>query len=101
MEFHGIGNGTRHSLFAVDFGQGDDLPYVVAAVEMAFIQLPVVILRAVGQRQETLEEVLISCLLSLDDELLGVIRVLEVAVAFVGAAVPSDQLFFVIEARSG
>ena len=43
VEFHGIGNGTRHRLFTVDFGQGDDLPDVVAAVEMAFIQFPIVI----------------------------------------------------------
>ncbi len=67
----------------MDLGQCHDLSDMVAAVQMALVELPVVIQRTGGQGQEALKGVLIASLLALRDEFFWMIRVLEVAAPFI------------------
>jgi hypothetical protein len=75
----------------VNLRQSDDNSDMVAAVQMAFVEFPVVIQGTVGQRQEALEEVLIPGLFALCSEFPGMVGVLEVTPTLVKAAVPGVE----------
>jgi hypothetical protein len=75
----------------VNLRQSDDNSDMVAAVQMAFVEFPVVIQGTVGQRQEALEEVLMPGLFALCSEFPGMVGVLEFTPTLIRASVPGDS----------
>jgi hypothetical protein len=72
---------------------------MVAGIELPLVEFPVVIQSTRGKRQKALEEMLVPGFFPVSDQLLGMVRVLEIAVALKGAAVAGDEQLGVIEAQ--
>jgi len=97
LEVQGIVQGALDRLDAVEFAQGEDLPGVVARVEMADFQLLIVVGGVGTQVQETGQELLLAGAAALEQERLRVIGMFVVLMPVVAAEVFGDQLALVID----
>jgi len=99
LELQGILDGPGGGVRPVDLGQGDDLANVMQDVEPPLSETLVESLGLGRQRQQPLQQLLVTSATTLQKQGLGVIGILEVAPAVVAAHMPGDQPVLVVQAQ--
>ena len=98
LKEEGILHDPFHGLGAVDFAQGNDLAHMVGWIDAPVLELPVVVVCFGAKRDKAHEDLLVGGLFALSDQLLGMIRVLDVLVPVIGSWMAGDELIVVIDA---
>jgi hypothetical protein len=99
LAIEGVLNGAGEVVLTVDVGESDDFVDVGARVKAALGELMVVLFGARAQRVEAQQELGVTGLAALVEELFYVVGIFEVAAALVAAGMSGNQVVGVIDAK--